>query len=143
MATPSDLLNMHRGIDRMFDTLFSGGSWDEKTASSMWSPAVDVEERDLDYVVRVELPGVAKEDVNITTRENILTIRGEKKQKKESKESGYHRVERLYGSFQRSFALPGNVKDEKIEATFTDGILEVLVPKAEEAKARSIEVKVK
>lgn len=143
MAFPSDILGMQRSINKMFDSLFRGDTWDEEVAASLWNPAVDVEERDQEYVLRVELPGVAKEDVNITTRENILTVRGEKKQKKESRESNYHRTERQYGSFQRSFNLPGSVKSDKIEATFKDGILEVVVPKAEEAKARAIEVKVK
>jgi HSP20 family protein len=143
MAFPSDILGMQRSINKMFDSLFRGGTWDEDVASSLWNPPVDVEERDQEYVVRVELPGVAREDVNITTRENILTVRGEKKQKKETKEPNYHRMERLYGSFQRSFSLPGSVKNDKIEATFKDGVLEVLVPKAEEAKAKTIEVKVK
>ena len=143
MAFPSDILGMQRSINRMFDSLFREGSLDEEIASSMWTPAVDIEEREQEYVVRVELPGVAREDVNITTRENTLTIRGEKKQMKETKESGYHRTERLYGSFQRSFTLPGSVQHDSIEAAFRDGILEVVVPKAEEAKARTIEVKVK
>lgn len=140
---PSDVLSMQRSINKMFDSLFHGGSWDEEIAASVWNPAVDVEEREGEFVVRVELPGVAKDDVHITTRENILTLRGEKKQQKETKESNYHRMERSYGSFQRSFTLPGTVKNDRIEASFKDGILEVVVPKAEEAKARAIEVKVK
>jgi HSP20 family protein len=143
MAFPSDILSMQRSINKMFDSLFHGGVWDEEMAASMWNPAVDVQDRDQEYVLRVELPGVARDDVNITTRENIITIRGEKKQEKETRESTYRRTERLYGSFQRSFSLPGSVKNDKIEATFKDGILEIVVPKAEEAKTRAIEVKVK
>jgi len=143
MAFPSDVLSMQRNINKMFESLFHGSSVDAEIAASVWNPAVDVEEREQEFVVRVELPGVAKDDVHITTRENILTLRGEKKQQKETKESNYHRMERSYGSFQRSFTLPGSVKNDRIEASFKDGILEVVVPKAEEAKARAIEVKVK
>jgi HSP20 family protein len=127
----------------MVDNLFDGAGWDDDIAASVWNPAVEVEEREQEFVVRVELPGVAKEDVHVTTHANMLTLRGEKKQQLESKESNYHRTERSYGSFQRSFTLPGSVKNDRIEASFKDGILEVVVPKAEDAKARTIDVKAK
>ena len=138
MAFPLDILDTQRRVNKMVGGLFGGGLWER-----MWNPAVDVEERDQEYVVRAELPGVAREDVNITTRGNILTIRGEKKQTKEARDSDYHRTERLYGSFQRSFSLPGNVKEDKIEASFREGILEIVVPKAEDAQAQSIKISVK
>jgi HSP20 family protein len=109
----------------------------------LWTPAVDVAEHEDAYQVKVELPGVSKDDVKITMQDNILTIRGEKKQEKESKNSNYHRVERSYGSFQRSFTLPTSVKHDKIEASYNDGILTIALPKAEEAKPKQIEVKVK
>jgi HSP20 family protein len=127
----------------MFDSFFHGGMMDEDIASSLWTPAVDIAETANEYVVKVELPGVNKNDVKITTQDNILTIRGEKKEEKETKESNFHRVERSYGSFQRSFPLPGSIKNDKIEASYKDGILEILLPKAEESKTRTIEVKVK
>jgi len=138
MAFPLDILDTQRRVNKMVGGLFGGG-----LREKMWNPAVDVEERDQEYVVRAELPGVAREDVNITTRGNILTIRGEKKQTKEARDSDYHRTERLYGSFQRSFSLPGNVKEDKIEASFREGILEIVVPKAEDAQAQSIKISVK
>jgi HSP20 family protein len=81
--------------------------------------------------------------VKITTQENILTIRGEKKREKETKGSNYHRVERAYGEFQRSFTLPGTVKHEQITATFKDGILSIALPKEEKARSKAIEVKVR
>jgi len=93
--------------------------------------------------VRAELPGIKKEDVKITLRDDILTIRGEKKQESEKKEQNYHRVERSDGSFQRSYALPASVQGDKIDATYHDGVLTVVLPKSEEAKPRDIEVKVK
>jgi HSP20 family protein len=91
----------------------------------------------------VELPGVNKDDVKITMQDNILTIRGEKKEEKKGKEGNAHRVERYYGSFQRSFSLPTSVKNDRIEAEYRDGILTINMPKAEEAKPKQIEVKVK
>ncbi len=138
MAFPLDILEPQRNINKMVGSLFGGGLWEET-----WDPAVDVEERDQEYVVRVELPGVSREDVDITTRGNNLTIRGEKKQKKETRKSDYHRMERLYGSFQRSFTLPEDVKNDKIEASFKEGILEIVVPKAEDAKEQPIKINVK
>jgi HSP20 family protein len=140
MTIPSGVLEMEQNMNRMFGGLFGDLGTTDRLA---WNPAVDVEEKDQEYIVRVELPGVRKEDVQITARENTLTIRGEKKLEKETRESNFHRTERSYGSFERSFALPGNVSSGKIEASFRDGILEVTVPKAEETKARTIEVKVR
>jgi len=125
----------------MFDGFFRGTQDEDYTISS-WTPAVDIAEHDDEYKVKVELPGVNKEDVKITLESNILTIRGEKKQEKETKKENYHRVERSYGSF-RSFTLPTTVKSDKIDAVYKDGILSVSLPKAEEAKPKQIEVKVK
>jgi HSP20 family protein len=141
---PTDVMNMQREINRMFDKFFHGGTVDDGSfGTSLWTPAVDVAEHDDAYQVKVEIPGVSKDDVKITMQDNILTIRGEKKQEKESKRSNSHRVERSYGSFQRSFTLPTSVKHDKIEASYRDGILTIAVPKAEEAKPKQIEVKAK
>jgi len=126
----------------MFDGFFRG-TGDEDYAISSWTPAVDITEHDDQFVVKVELPGVNKDDVKIMLENNILTIRGEKKQEKETKKENYHRVERSYGSFQRSFTLPTTVKSDKIDAVYKDGILQIALPKAEEAKPKQIEVKVK
>jgi len=139
---PSDLFGIQREMNRMFDGFFRGIN-DEETSLTSWSPAVDVAEHDDAYVVKVELPGVNKDEVKITIESNILTIRGEKKQEKETKKENYHRVERSYGSFQRSFTLPSTVKSDKIDAAYKDGILTIALPKAEEAKPKQIEVKVK
>jgi len=139
---PSDLFGIQREMNRMFDGFFHG-TQDEDYSISSWTPAVDIAEHDDEYKVKVELPGVNKEDVKITLESNILTIRGEKKQEKETKKENYHRIERSYGSFQRSFTLPTSVKSDKIDAIYKDGILSVSLPKAEEAKPKQIEVKVK
>jgi len=129
-------------MNRMFDRFFRG-SEEEEYALSSWVPSTDIAEHDDAYVVKVELPGVAKDDVRITLDSNILTIRGEKKQESATKRENFHRVERSYGAFQRSFTLPTTVKSDRIDATYKDGILTVSLPKAEEAKPKQIEVKVK
>jgi len=140
---PSDLFGIQREMNKMFDNFFRGDTWNEDSSLMAWTPAVDIAEHDDEYLVKVELPGVNKDDVKLTLENNILTIRGEKKQEKETKKENYHRVERSYGTFQRSFTLPAAVKAEKIDASYKDGILIVSLPKAEEAKPKQIEVKVK
>jgi len=130
-------------MNRMFDNVFRTDTRDGDSDFTTWTPAVDIAEHDDQFVVKVELPGVNKDDVKITLENNILTIRGEKKQEKETKKENYHRVERSYGSFQRSFTLPTTVKSDKIDAVYKDGILQIALPKAEEAKPKQIEVKVK
>ncbi len=142
LPIPSDILTMQREINRMFDSFFQGGTADDSFGLSSWSPAVDIAEHDNEFVVKVELPGVDKNDVKITMQDNVLTVRGEKKQEKESKDSSYHRIERSYGSFQRSFTLPAPVRSDKIDAVFKDGMLTVSLPKSEEAKPKQIDVKV-
>lgn len=139
---PSDMFSLQREMNRMFDSFFRGAD-EPGLITSSWVPAVDVAEEDEAYVVKVELPGVNKDDVKITLESNILTIRGEKKAESEVKEKNYHRTERSYGAFQRSFTLPTTVKNDRIDAVYKDGILSITLPKAEEAKPKQIEVKVK
>jgi len=141
---PSQLFNMQKEMNRLFDNLFQPENADDfPLAASAWSPAVDIAESDAAFVVKMELPGVAKEDVRITMEQNILTVKGEKKQEKESKTPDYHRVERSYGSFQRSFTLPSTVTADRVDASFRDGILSITLPKAEASRPKEIEVKVK
>jgi len=141
---PSDFISVQRDINRLFDNFLRSGSPVEETmATSYFAPAVDIAEQENEYVVKVELPGVAKDEVKISVESNILTIKGEKKQEKEEKNKNFHRVERSYGSFQRSFTLPSTVKNDKIDAVFNNGILTITMPKSEEAKPKQIEVKVR
>jgi HSP20 family protein len=141
---PSEMLNIRREINRMCDSFFRGGMQElSDLLASSWSPSVDITEKEDSYTVKVELPGVSKDDVKITMQENVLTIGGEKKQEKEAKESNLHRIERSYGKFQRSFSLPSAVRGDKIEAEYKDGILTVMLPKSEASKPKQIDVKVK
>ncbi len=134
----ADLAQMQKNMNRMFSTFWGeDGDW----SLSSWFPSVDISEGKEEFVVNVELPGVSKNDVKITLHENVLTISGEKKHESESKDRNYHRVERSFGSFSRSFRMPSLVKGDKIDARYKDGILTINLPKAEEAKSKEIEIK--
>lgn len=108
-----------------------------------WSPKVDIVENEKSYVVRAEVPGVSREDIDIDLKENTLVIKGEKKSEKKDEKENYVRVESTYGSFQRSFFLDEKIDRNNISAKYKDGVLEVTLPKKEEATPRKIEVKVK
>jgi HSP20 family protein len=106
-----------------------------------WAPALDISERKDAYLVSVELPGLKAEDLDITMEDGLLTIQGERQFTAESSEQQFHRVERRYGAFRRSITLPAHVMAEGIQASFEDGVLQILVPKAEEAKPKRIQVR--
>jgi len=136
-----NLASVQGDLNRVMEDVF-GRKWlTEEGGAAVWRPPVDIEEQPDRYTLHLELPGLRLEDIKITLEDNRLTIRGEKTRTEEQKNSTYHRLERVYGAFERSFSLTQAVKSEKIEATYRDGILEVSVPKAEEAKAREIPVK--
>ncbi|MEW6510055.1 MAG: Hsp20/alpha crystallin family protein [Bacteroidota bacterium] len=143
-AFPSDVMNLQKEIDRMFDSFFRTGLRDEEGSfPSAWTPAADIAEQDDAYIVTMELPGVSKDEVKVTLKDDVLSIHGEKKQEKEEKEKNYRRLERSYGMFERSFALGSAVRGDGIEASFKDGILTITVPKSDDAKVKQIEVKVR
>jgi HSP20 family protein len=107
-----------------------------------WSPLVDITEDDKEYLIKADLPEVKKEDVKLTVQDDVMSISGERKYEKEEKGKKYHRVERAYGSFMRSFTLPEDADGSKVSAEYKDGVLNVHLPKSEKAKPKSIEVKV-
>jgi HSP20 family protein len=115
---------------------------EELMAVAEWAPVVDISEDDQEYLIKAELPEVKKEDVKVTAEEGTLTIMGERKFEKEVKNKKYHRVERAYGSFGRSFSLPDDASPGKVSAEFKDGVLTVRLAKDEKAKPQQIEVKV-
>jgi HSP20 family protein len=104
---------------------------------------MDVVENDNAYVVKVELPGLSKDDVKVTLQDSVLTVQGEKKHETEEKKSDYHSVERSFGAFRRSFTLDQSVRGEKVDASFKDGILTITIPKTEEIKEEQIDIKVR
>ena len=119
------------------------GSGQESMVVADWAPLVDIHETDSEYVIRAELPDVKKEDVKISISNDTLIIQGSRKSEKEKKGKKYHRIERSYGSFARSFVLPDDVDVDQISAEQTDGMLSVRLPKHEEPPAKSVEIKVK
>ena len=125
-------------FDRFFD------DWDLPSVFSgedEWIPAFDISENDKEYVVSAELPGLDIKDVDITISDGILSVKGEKKHETEDKGENFHRIERHYGSFNRSFRIPGRVESDKVDASYKDGILKVLLPKAEGTETKKIDIK--
>jgi len=110
--------------------------------SGAWSPRADIAETEGNYQIKLELPEVKKQDVKVAVENGILTIRGERQQEKEEKGKKFHRVERLYGSFVRSFTLPDNVNTENIDASFKDGMLTLIIPKLAKTQPKAIEVSI-
>lgn len=131
--------NLRDHFGRLFELAFPTRSIE---SFGDWSPALDAFEDKDKYVVSLELPGLKKEDINVTVHDGVLTVSGERKSEKDVKEGTVHRTERYYGKFSRSVSLPTAVKADKVGAAYKDGVLTVEVPKADEAKPKSIEVKV-
>jgi HSP20 family protein len=135
-------------MEDMFDRYSKAVGWprqgsQETMAGGDWAPRVDVAETDKAFSIKAEIPEVKKEDVKVTLDKGVLTIRGERKQEKEEKDKKYHKIECYYGSFSRSFTLPDNIDETKIEATFKDGMLKLMIPKTKDVKSKEIEVQFK
>jgi HSP20 family protein len=120
----------------------TNGDKKEAISVAQWVPLVDISEDDKEYLVKAELPEIKKEDVRVSVENGVLSITGERKIEKEEKDKKYHRVERAYGRFERSFSLPEGADGTKITAEFKEGVLKVHLPKAENAKPKSVTVKV-
>jgi HSP20 family protein len=122
---------------------FFGLEPSETTQVTDWAPRVDIVEGENEWKIKAELPEVKPEDIHLEIHEGALILRGERKMEEEVKEDKYRRIERFYGSFERRFQLPSNLSEDKVEAKYTDGILNITIPKAEEAKPKRFEIKVK
>lgn len=139
-----DMLSIQDEMNRLFDRFFIRSPWEEQEGldAANWYPSMDISENNNEFVVSAELPGLRKEDIHITYTNGTLKIEGERKKDKEEKDTNFHRVERVYGKFCRTFQLPSQIKNDKISADFKDGILKINLPKADEVKPKEIEVKV-
>jgi len=135
-------LSMQSEMNRMFSRFFDRELPETSFRDNVWEPAVDISETGDEYQVSADLPGLTKDDVKISYEDGVVTIRGEKKQEKEDKGRNYHRVERCYGAFERSFRLPARVDVDKISAKFKDGVLDLRLPKTEEVKPKEIPIKI-
>ncbi len=143
-----ELLNVEREFNRLFKSFgnrfgLNQENGNEEYENAVWTPLTDISEDTDNFKIKLDLPGINKSDVKIAFSDSQLTISGERKQEKETKDSKFHRVERAYGKYYRSFTLPQQIQEDKIEAEFRDGQLIITIPKAEEAKPKEIEVKVK
>jgi HSP20 family protein len=144
-----DLTRWERDMDRMMEDFFGRRMrpwwperWSRREVMELEAPAVDLFEDKNDIVIKAELPGMEKENVEVKLTDHMLTIKGEKKKEQEIKEENYYRSERSYGSFIRTLELPADVHADKVKASFKNGVLEVRLPKTEEAKTKEVKVKV-
>src|SRR5512137_1534764 len=133
---------MKRDMDRLWDSFLEGAPRRRSEEREEWLPSLDVSETKNELVVKAEVPGMDRRDIDISLSDGVLTIKGEKKQEKEEKEADYHLVERSYGAFVRSVHLPKEVQGDKISASYKGGILKIVLPKSEEAKKKEIKIKV-
>jgi HSP20 family protein len=144
-----DLMSMEREFNKIFNSLerkfgFNEGERDnEEFENAIWMPMTDILEDDNQYYLNIDLPGIKKEDVKINYNNGLLSISGERKMENVEKNAKYHRAERVYGKYYRSFTLPQKIKENEIDAEFKDGQLKISIPKAEEAKPKQLEIKVK
>ena len=136
-----DLPIIQDEVDRLFDSFFTRGT-PRRDLNGIFTPSVDIQETAEEFIVTADLPGVSQKDVKVSLMGDVLTLRGERKQENTTKDGSHHRLERIYGTFERSFSLGAPVRNDQVKAQYRDGVLEVRVPKAEEARVREIEVQV-
>jgi len=141
LAPLGDFERMRRDMDRLWGSFFERGTLRGEDGRE-WLPYLDVAETKNEIVVKAEVPGLEPKDIDISLSDGLLTIKGEKKQEREEKEENYHLVERSYGSFARSIRLPNEVQSDKINASYKNGVLKIVLPKSEEAKKKEIKIKV-
>jgi HSP20 family protein len=137
-----ELYELQRGFNRIFSDALDQANG-EGAAVGAWTPAIDVFEDEAGFLIKIEAPEVKREDINVSLDKNVLTVTGERRLENEEKRDSYHRIERSYGKFFRSFTLSPNANLEAVNAEFKDGILRLSIPKKEETKPKQIQVQVK
>jgi len=135
-----ELMALQDRMNRVFDSGVQGQRNEEEMEASTWTPSVDIYETREAIMVNVEAPGMSREQFTVEVKDDILSLRGERPFEKDVSREHYHRIERSYGRFRRSFVLGVAIRSEDITATYRDGVLEIVLPKVEEAKARKIEI---
>lgn len=138
-----ELEDVSNRLNRLFGrSLARTESASDTLTMNDWTPSTDISETDTAYLIKAEIPGVNREDVKVTLQDGMLTIRGERRQEKEEKDKKFHRIERTFGSFVRSFRMPDDADESAVKAEFKDGMLNVTLGKSEKVKPRAIEVSV-
>ncbi len=135
-----DMITLRDKMNKLFEDAFVQRGEDKDMISSAWLPAVDIFESDNELVLTAEVPGIDEKDIEISLENNVLSIKGERKFDKETKEENYHRIERSYGTFYRSFTLPSHVDSEKINAVHENGILKIRMSKKHELKPKKVKI---
>ncbi|HEY4485078.1 MAG TPA: Hsp20/alpha crystallin family protein [Nitrospiria bacterium] len=139
-----DLLSLQERMNKMFeDSLVRTAGKPGEAAQGAWAPAVDILEKEDEIILKAELPGILLEGIDLQVKDDILTLRGERQFEKDAKKENYHRIERSYGAFTRSFTLPSTVDQAGIRAKLKDGILEVKLPKAQAAETKAIPIEIR
>ena len=137
-----DLFSIHNEMSRLFDNWYRPTRYRADGENLDWAPVVDILEADEHVEIRAEIPGLSEKDVQVSVTDDVLTLKGEKTQETEDTNQKYHRVERSYGRFQRSFTLPANLDPEDIKAKFTHGVLTVSIPKVKEVEPKEVQISV-
>jgi HSP20 family protein len=136
----AEMADLRREMDHIFGEFFGRTPSSMAATEAMWSPLVDIHETKDSFLLMAELPGVKQEDVEVSVEGDTLTLKGERKRETEVKEDQYHRIERSYGRFERSILLPSVVDPNRVKATYRDGVLEIQLPKKEEAKPKAVKI---
>ena len=135
-----DIVTLREKMNRLFEDAVTARGEEKDMISSTWTPSIDIYETENDLVLTAEVPGVEEDDIEIKIEDNTLSLSGDRKFEKETKEENYHRIERSYGSFFRSFTIPRNVDQEKIKAEHDNGVLKISMPKKPESKPKKVKV---
>ena len=137
-----DLFSIHNDMSRLFDNWYRPARYRAEGENLDWMPVVDILEANEHVEIRAEIPGLSEKDVQVSVTDDVLTLKGEKTQESDENDQKYHRVERSYGRFQRSFTLPANLDPEDIKAKFTNGVLIVSIPKAKVVQPKEIQINI-
>lgn len=135
-----DLITLREKMNRLFEDTFAVRGEEKDLMASTWTPSVDIYETENDVVLTAEIPGIEDKDIEIKIEDSTLSIKGERKLEKETKEENYHRIERAYGTFYRSFTIPHNVDQDKIQAEHENGVLKITMPRKPELKAQKVKI---
>jgi len=138
----ADLFRLQRSMNRVFDGFFGDRDYDDGGTQCDWMPAVDISESENEILIKADVPGMSKDDIKVIVHDNTLTLKGERRSETKEEKTNYYRVERTCGSFYRSFSLPSMVNSGKIKANYVNGVLEISLPKVEEAKPKEIAINV-
>ena len=135
-----DLNTLQDRMNRMFEDANRGGRPDDPVSTTSWSPSVDIFETENSITVKAEVPGVKQDDIELSLENNVLTLKGERRFEKDTNDENYHRIERAYGTFSRSFSIPAVVDEDNIAADYKEGVLTITLPKTEKARPKQIAI---